>query len=44
MDWEKVMYLRLADVPLMVPYLPDRSPTWHVAGMPGSQAGVSPRI
>lgn len=44
MDWERVIDLRLPDVPLMVPYLPERSPTWHVAGMLGSQAGVSPRI
>lgn len=40
----KETYAALKTLTVMLPCLPDRSPTWHVSGWVGSQGGISPRM
>ncbi len=35
-------YIFNAEGPIMMPYFPERSPTWQVAGLASLHAGVSP--
>ena len=37
-------YAALNTLTVMLPCLPDKSPTWQVSGCVGSQGGISPRI